>query len=218
MNRLFGKKSKETDPTLDDASQRVDDRVKSVDSRIAKIDAELRKLKDLIQRSSGSTQQRYKQRAMQLLQQKRSYEKQQDTMMAQQFNVDQLKFTVDTMKDTQTQVKAMQTAHKSLKKDLKKFDIDKIENLQEDLAELYYDTQEIQEIMGRAYDVPEDVDEMDMLAELDALDAAGIGAEDDYLGTEIGSPLPTGPIKVNGSAGTEVEENQPQPELEDKVS
>eukprot|EP00796_Vickermania_ingenoplastis_P005603 gene5603-4025_t len=205
MNRLFGKQSKESKPTLDDASQRVDERVKSVDGRIAKIDAELRKLKEQIQRSSGSTQQRYKQRAMQLLQQKRSYEKQQDTMMAQQFNVDQLKFTVDTMKDTQTQVTAMKGAHKSLKKDLSKFNIDKIENLQEDLAELYYDTQEIQEIMGRAYDVPDDIDETEMLAELDTLDDAGIDLDSDYLSAPL-VPLPAGPIQVGQPA-------EPEPEL-----
>lgn len=191
MNRLFGKKSKEADPTLDDASGRVDARVKVADSRIEKIDADLRKVKEQIQRTSGATQQRYKQRAVQLMQQKRTYEKQQDTMMAQQFNIDQLKFTLDTVKDTQLQAKTMKDAHKTLKKDLKKFNLDKIEDLQDDIADMYYDTMEIQEIMGRSYEVPDDIDDAEMMAELDALDAMddGVGVTSEPT-QETAEPVP----------------------------
>lgn len=191
MNRLFGKKSKEGDPTLDDASGHVDTRVKAADSRIEKIDAELRKVKEQIQRTSGATQQRYKQRAVQLMQQKRTYEKQQDTMMAQQFNIDQLKFTLDTVKDSQAQAKAMKNASKTLKKDLKKFNLDKIEDLHDDIADMYYDTMEIQEIMGRSYEVPDDIDDAEMMAELDALDGMdeGVGVTSN-VNQETAEPVP----------------------------
>lgn len=201
MNRLFG--GKKDEPTLEDASHKMDDRVKSVDERIAKLDAELFKLKDLIKRTTGPTQQRHKQRAVQLLQQKRTYEKQQDSMMQQQFNIDQIQFTMDTMKDTQTQVKAMKNAKKQLQKDLKKYDIDKIDDLQDDLAELYYDTQEIQEIMGRSYEVPDDVDDMELLNELEALDEGGVG-DMDYLNDP--GVLPTHTIELGGSSEPATEE------------
>lgn len=209
MNRLFGKKSKEAEPTLDDAVTRVEGRVKTTDERIAKLDAELVKIKEQIKRSSGPAQQRYKQRAVQLLQQKRTYEKQQDTMMAQQFNIDQLKYTMDTVKDTEVQVKSMKLAQKTLAKDMKKINIDKVEDMQAELAELYYDTQEIQDIMGRAYDVPDDIDEMDMMAELDALDDVGVG--NDYLAADVGVPLPNHPINVPANeANAEPEAAEPE--------
>lgn len=214
MNRLFGKKSKEPDHTLDDASRNVDERVKTVDQRIAKYDVELGKLKCLIQKTSGPTQQRYKQRAAQIIQQKRTCERQQDTMMAQQFNMDQLKFAVDTVKDSQAQVKAMATAKKTIKKDLKKFNLDKIEDLHDDIADLYYDTLEVQEILGRSYEVPEEIDNDEIVAELEALYGIGEGevTGGNYLDEKPveAAPLPDlssiqFPSSATGSKVSEVE-------------
>jgi charged multivesicular body protein 5 len=47
--------------------------------------------------------------------------------------------------------------------------VDEVERMQDDLAELYEQHQEIQDVMGRAYGVPDDVDEDELAAELDAL-------------------------------------------------
>lgn len=212
MNRLFGKSNNTPKPTLEDASGRISNRSDVVDARVAKIDAELMKLKEQIQRSRGMAQQRYKQRALQLLQQKRMYQGQQDMMMQQQFNVDQLQFTTETMKDTQIQVDALKGANKALKKEMKKLNIDKVDQMQDELADLYMDTQEIQEIMGRAYDVPEDIDEDEMLGELDALDFDMEKEKDaDYLADALAMPgaklpdLPNNTTKVD--AGGQAENN-----------
>ncbi|ORC84683.1 putative SNF-7-like protein [Trypanosoma theileri] len=169
MNRLFGKQKTTPKPTLEDAGARLATRNEAVDARIAKIDAELVKLKDSIMKTRGMTQQRYKQRALQLLQQKRMYQNQQDAMMQQQFNMDQLQFTTESVKDTKVQLDAMKEANKALKHQFKKLKISDVDKLQDELRDLYEDTQEIQEIMGRAYDVPEDIDEDEMMGELDAL-------------------------------------------------
>ena len=170
MKRLFGQKKDEAPkPTLDDASQRLGSRGDAIDMKCKKLDEELLKLKAQIQSSRGPTQARLKQRALQILQQKRMYEKQKDTVYQQQFNIDQLQFTQEMMKDTHLQVSAMRDAGKQLKKDFKNFKIDDVEKMQDELRDLYEDTQEIQEIMGRAYDVPEDIDEDELSMELDAL-------------------------------------------------
>lgn len=209
MNRLFGKSNNAPKPTLEDASNRINSRSDVVDARVAKIDAELVKLKEQIQRSRGMAQNRYKQRAVQLLQQKRMYQNQQDMMMQQQFNVDQLQFTTETMKDTQVQVDAMKQAKKELGKNMKKLNIDKVDKLQDDLTDLYMDTQEIQEIMGRGYDVPEDIDEDEMLGELDALDFDMEKENDaDYLSDALAMPgaklpdLPGGKVDAGGQQET----------------
>ncbi|CBZ30610.1 conserved SNF-7-like protein [Leishmania mexicana MHOM/GT/2001/U1103] len=215
MNRLFGKANNAPKATLEDASNRISCRSDVVDARIAKIDAELMKVKEQIQRSRGMTQSRYKQRAVQLLQQKRMYQGQQDMMMQQQFNVDQLHFTTETMKDTHVQVDAMKQANKELRKGMRKLDLDKVENLQDELADLYADTQEIQEIMGRAYSVPEDIDEDEMLGELDALDFDMEKENDaDYLAEALAMPgtkLPDVPTDSKVDAGGQKESSTADP-------
>ncbi|KAH9597439.1 Snf7 family [Trypanosoma melophagium] len=189
MNRLFGKQKTTPKPTLEDAGVRLNARSEAVDARVAKIDAELVKLKDCIMKTRGMTQQRYKQRALQLLQQKRMYQNQQDAMMQQQFNMDQLQFTTESVKDTKVQLDAMKEANKTLKHQFKKLKISDVDKLQDELRDLYEDTQEIQEIMGRAYDVPEDIDEDEMMGELDAL-AFDMGKESDtsYLADALATP------------------------------
>ncbi|EKG03849.1 SNF-7-like protein, putative [Trypanosoma cruzi] len=189
MNRLFGKKNKTPKPTLEDASVRLNTRSEAVDARVSKIDAELMKLKDAILKTSGTTQMRYKQRAMQLLQQKRLYQNQQDMMMQQQFNMDQLQFTTESVKDTKVQLDALKEATKGLKREFKRVDLSKIDNMQEELRDLYEDTQEVQEILGRAYDVPEEIDEDEMMGELDAI-AFDMEKEPDpsYLADALATP------------------------------
>ncbi|KAG5466643.1 hypothetical protein LSCM1_00812 [Leishmania martiniquensis] len=215
MNRLFGKANSTPKPTLEDASNRINSRTDVVDARISKIDTELMKLKEQIQRSRGMTQSRYKQRAVQLLQQKRMYQNQQDMMMQQQFNVDQLQFTTEAVKDTHVQVNAMKQANKELRKGMKKLNINKVDELQDELADLYMDTQEIQEIMGRAYDVPEDIDEDEMLGELDALDFDMEKEKDaDYLADALAMPgtkLPDVPTGDKVDAGGQKESNAVDP-------
>ncbi|ESL06358.1 SNF-7-like protein [Trypanosoma rangeli SC58] len=189
MNRLFGKKKDAPKPTLEDASVRLNTRSEAVDARVGKIDAELMKLKDCILKTRGATQQRYKQRAVQLMQQKRMYQGQQDMMMQQQFNMDQLQFTTESMKDTKVQLDALKDATKSLKREFKRVDLSKIENMQDELRDIYEDTQEVQDILGRAYDVPEDIDEDEMMGELDAL-ALDMEKETDssYLADALATP------------------------------
>ncbi|RNF26809.1 SNF-7-like protein [Trypanosoma conorhini] len=209
MNRLFGKKKDTPKPTLEDASVRLNTRSEAVDARVGKIDAELTKLKECILKTRGATQQRYKQRAVQLLQQKRLYQNQQDTMMQQQFNMDQLQFTTESVKDTKVQLDALKDATKSLKREFKRVDLSKIENLQDELRDIYEDTQEVQEILGRAYDVPEDIDEDEMMGELDAI-ACDMEAETDssYLAAALARPG----TKLPELPGTE----KPQAEEEEK--
>lgn len=170
MKRLFGSKKDEAPkPTLSDANARLENRGDAIDAKCKKIDEDLVKLKQQIQNSRGPTQARFKQRAMQLLQQKRMYEGQRDVVYQQQSNIDQLQFTTEMIQDTKLQVTALRDTAKTMKKEFKNFRVEDIENMQDDLRELYEDAQEIQEIMGRAYDVPEDIDESDLMDELDAL-------------------------------------------------
>ena len=79
-------------------------------------------------------------------------------------------FAIDTMKTTKDTIKAMQVGAKEMKKELKTLDIDKIEDLQDDFQDYMEEFEEMNEVMGRAWGVPNDVDETDLDAELAGLD------------------------------------------------
>ena len=75
-------------------------------------------------------------------------------------------------------VDAMKTTQKELKKQYGKINIDKIEKMQDEMADLMDMGNDIQESISRSYDVPEDVDEAELDAELEALgEEVDFGAE-----------------------------------------
>lgn len=63
------------------------------------------------------------------------------------------------MKDTQTTVEAMQAASKVLAVEQKKIDVDKIEDMQDDLTEMMEEMNEVNEALGRSYEVGDEIDE-----------------------------------------------------------
>ncbi len=90
----------------------------------------------------------------------------------------------DNLKNVMTTVEVMKSTQKTLKQQYGKIDIDKIEKMQDEMADLMEMGNEIQESLGRSYDVPEDVDEAELDAELEAL-----GEEAQFeatLGTSVG--------------------------------
>merc|ERR1719300_1494231 len=62
------------------------------------------------------------------------------------------------LKDTKITVDAMKVGVKEMKKEFKNVNIDQIEDLQDDLADMLEDANEVQEALGRSYGMP-DVDE-----------------------------------------------------------
>ncbi|XP_068160028.1 charged multivesicular body protein 5 [Antennarius striatus] len=202
MYRLFGYgKPKASPPNLTDCIGSVDSRAESVDKKIAKLDAELMKYKDQMKKMrDGPSKNMVKQKAMRVLKQKRMYENQRDNLMQQSFNMEQANYTVQTLKDTKTTVDAMKVGLKDMKKAYKKVDINKIENLQDDLEDMMEDANEIQEIMGRSYGTPE-IDEGDLEAELDALGDELI-MDDDSSYLDEASSAPSIPEGLPGEKST----------------
>ncbi|GAX77797.1 hypothetical protein CEUSTIGMA_g5240.t1 [Chlamydomonas eustigma] len=185
MRRIFGAKKEVVPPhTLDEASERMQDRGDRMDDKVKQLDDQLLKFKEQIKRTRpGPAQDAIKRRALQVLKQKRMYESQREQLAQQQFNVDQTKFTVDTVKDTVSTVQALAAASKEMKTVMKKnkeLDINYIDKIQDEMFDMMDMTREINEAMGRSYDVPEDVDESDLMAELD-------GLEDDLGAEELGA-------------------------------
>ncbi|KAG1833479.1 Snf7 family [Suillus variegatus] len=171
MNRIFGSSStKKPKPTLQDAINATDARVASVEVKIRKLDGELLRYKEQMSKlRSGPGKNAIQQRALRVLQQKKLYEGQLNQLQQQTFNMESAALTTDNLRNTMATVDAMKLANKEMRKQYGKIDIDKIENMHYDMEELLEQANEIQESLGRSYAVPDEIDEADLEAELDAL-------------------------------------------------
>ncbi|KAG6810951.1 hypothetical protein H0H92_009654 [Tricholoma furcatifolium] len=171
MNRIFGTSApKKPKPTLQEAIASTDARVASIEVKVRKLDAELARYKEQMSKlRNGSGKDAVQQRAMRTLKQKRMYEAQIAQLAQQTFNMESAAMTTDNLRNTMATLDAMQTANKEMRKQYGKIDIDKIENMHFEMEDLIEQANEIQETLSRSYAVPDEIDEADLEAELDAL-------------------------------------------------
>lgn len=170
MNRLFGGGAKKPKATLDDALASNDTRVSSIDVKLSKTNAELSALQSRLQKMrDGPAKQALKQKALKVLKQRKMYEAQKDQLQAQAFNIEQAGMTTDGLKSVMVQVEAMKQASKQMKREYGKVNVDKIDKLQDEMADLLDASNELQEALGRNYNIPDDVSEGELDAELEAL-------------------------------------------------
>jgi charged multivesicular body protein 5 len=105
-----------------------------------------------------------------------------------------------------TTVAAMKAAHGQLKQTLKKdLNIDHVDELADDMAELMYDMEEINQALGQNFATPDDIDEADLDAELEML---GGELEDELYQESIAAADSTPsyllPAQPNTAPGTQV--------------
>ena len=160
----------------------METRVEATDVKIAKLNAELTAYQQKMSKMrDGPGKSAIKQKALKILQRRKMYESQRDQLQQQSWNMEQAGMMQDNLKNVMTTVDAMKTTNKSLKQQYGKINIDKIDRLQDEMADLIDIGNDIQESISRSYDVPEDVDEAELDAELEALgdemEFEGVGEE-----------------------------------------
>ena len=121
----------------------------------------------------GPAKSALKQKALKILQRRKTIEAQRAQYEQQSFNMEQASLLTTSLANTMTTVDAIKSTNKTLKKQYGKIDVDKIERMQDEMADLMEMGNEIQESLGRAYDIPEEVDEAELDAELEALGEEG---------------------------------------------
>ena len=189
MYRFLGKKKEEVPkPTLEETNQRLETREDNIQQKINKLDKELSILKGKMKQTKGHAHASYKRKAMDILKRRKMYENQLNHITSQSFNLTQQSFMIDSMKDTAATVDVMKSSVTALKTELKALNINKVENMQDDLEDLKYQYDEVQDVMSRALGMEyEEIDENELDDELEALDdyvAEDLGedeAEADYL-------------------------------------
>mmetsp|Transcript_103647 Transcript_103647/g.288748 ORF Transcript_103647/g.288748 Transcript_103647/m.288748 type:complete len:246 (-) Transcript_103647:53-790(-) len=209
-SRLFGKKKKPVEapagPSLDEVISKSDGRVSALDEKINALNKELRGYQLQLKKAKGGAASSIKMRATQALKRRKMYTQQRDAIMATSFNVEQTNFAIQSAKDTADTVSAMSSAAVALKAEHKKIDIDKVEDIQDDLADLMADAEEINELMGRSYGLDTEVDEGELDDELAALedewDAEGEMGDDVGESTTVPAYLAP-PVSATGEADGE---------------
>ncbi|KAH9908190.1 Snf7 [Xylariomycetidae sp. FL2044] len=195
MNRLFGTGPKTPKPTLNAAISNIDTRISSFDVKIASLNAELSGYQSKIAKMrDGPGKTALRSKALKVLQRRKQYEAQREQLQGQVWNMEQAQTMRDNLSGVMTTVDAMKTTQKELRKQYGKVDLDRIERLQDEMADLMDVGNEIQDTLSRGYDVPEDVDEAELDAELEMLHAememegaAGLDADGvpDFLKDEV---------------------------------
>ncbi|KAI1395480.1 hypothetical protein F4819DRAFT_478293 [Hypoxylon fuscum] len=172
MNRLFGSAPKAPKPTLNSAITNIDGRISSFDVKIASLNAELGAYQSkMAKMREGPGKSALKSKALKVLQRRKQYESQRDQLQSQVWNMEQAQTMQDNLAGVMTTVDAMKTTQKELKKQYGKVDLDKIERMQDEMADLMDVGNEINETLSRGYEVPDDVDEAELDAELELLGA-----------------------------------------------
>ncbi|KAI9741318.1 MAG: hypothetical protein M1834_003035 [Cirrosporium novae-zelandiae] len=196
MNRLFGSKNTVPKPTLDGAISNVDTHIESIDVKLSKLNAELTTYQQrMTKMRDGPGKTAIKQKALKILQRRKMYEGQREQLQQQSWNMEQAGMMQDNLKNVMTTVDAMKSTNKALKSQYGKINIDKIEQMQDEMADLMEIGNEINESISRSYDVPEDVDEAELDAELEALGEEvelesqfGVGETPGFLQDEVKAP------------------------------
>ncbi len=146
MNRFFGSTAKAPKPTLNSAIGNGNDRISSIDVKLSEINGELQSYQTKLSRMrDGPGKTALKQKALKVLQRRKQYEAQRDQLQSQVWNMEQAQTMQDNLKNVMTTVDALKSTNKELRRQYGKVDIDKIERLQDEMADLMDVGNDIQE-------------------------------------------------------------------------
>ena len=170
MNKLFGTAKPKPTINMIDLLNQNEGREESLEKKINKLNEEIIQMNlQMSKMRDGPQKNNMKQKALNLLRRKKTYESQCNTISNQSFIIEQQQYTISSIKDTKQIVDGMIQGNNMLKKEIKTLDMNKMEDMFDDMSEMMQDTIEIQEIMNRSYGVPNDFDEADLEAELEGL-------------------------------------------------
>ncbi len=141
-----------------------------IDSQIAQCDTELRKIsQQMKEHPEGFSKHLLQRKAKNILVRKKRYEQQAEELREKAFNMDSLASSVNAAEDMKVIAGVMKSGTKELKKQLKKVDLDKVEDFQEELKDLIDMTEDVQAALSKNYDVPTDIDDDELNAQLEIL-------------------------------------------------
>ncbi|KAG4302009.1 hypothetical protein PCK1_001684 [Pneumocystis canis] len=188
MHRWFGlQKGASSETMLNDMT---DERIKRCENKLHECEESLKRIAQSRHHQTHTTG--IKMKAQMLLRQKKMYEEQLEILQGQQMNMEQIAWTTDQVDMTRKMMKTMKHADRVFRQ--RPLSLDEIEQLQDTIEDSLAQTDEIQRMLARPYNMNE-LDEFDLDAELDALEELH-GLADEDKQNEIPDYL-TAPTELN---------------------
>ena len=180
MNRIFGygnKKTheqlmKESNQAMTQAQQGLQSKISQLDTQISQINMQLQTIqKRLSNIKSSSGQKPLRSQALKLLNKRKKLEQMRESLDNQDWSMTQSKMMSDTLANTMVSVNALKQSNAALKAQYGKIDIDKLEDMQDEMVDLIEKGEELQNALNMNSNSLEidDIDDTELDAELDAL-------------------------------------------------
>ncbi|CAH01208.1 Vps60p [Kluyveromyces lactis] len=184
MNRIFGYGNRKThEQMMQDSSKAMGEAQSGLSGRISQLDTQISQLnfqlstlqKKISNTKSSMGQKPLRQRALKLLNKRKQLEAMRDQLDSQSWSMSQVQMTTDNLKNTMVTVNALKQTNQALKQQYSKINIDKIQDMQDEMMDLIEQGDELQDVLAMQNQDIDDISESELDAELEAL------GEEDYL-------------------------------------
>lgn len=163
MKRLFGEKKK-APPSADHSLAEAQDHL---NQQLSTVEAQLKRCQDELEDTCRASLSMHdnsslKQKSLALLRKKKLLEQHRNQLFGTQLTVQQAKSTQDSVRTAFLTREALELGTQQMKQELKKLDLEKLEDLQGDLADLTHEHQAISDALSLHYAVPDLLDEAEL--------------------------------------------------------
>lgn len=200
MNRIFGYGNRKThEQMMLDSSKAIDQaksglagRVSQLDTQISQLNFQLSTLQKKISNTKSTMGQKpLRQRALKLLNKRKQLEAMRDQLDSQSWSMSQVQMTTDNLKNTMVTVNALKQTNQALKQQYSKINIDKIQDMQDEMMDLIEQGDELQEVLAMQNQDIDDISESELDAELEALGEEDLMEDLDLNDAEANGELPS---------------------------
>lgn len=220
MNRIFGygnKKNhdqllKESNQAMNQAQQGLQTRMSKLDTEISQLNMQLSGIQKRLQMVKNPLGQRpLRAQALKLLNKRKKLEQMRESLDNQDWSMTQAQMMTDTLQNTMISVNAMKQHNAVLKSQYGKIDLDKLEDMQDEMADLIEKGEELQNALSMSTmgDV-DDIDEGELDAELEALAEGDLEQELLETGNMDAADAGTVPSYLSGAVPQFIDEEQQQ--------
>ena len=192
MNRIFGYGKRKThDQLLRESSQAMTQAQQGLQTKISQLDTQITQINmqlQTIQRKLNATRsvagkKPLRSQALKLLNKRKRLEQMRESLDNQDWSMQQAQMMSDTLQNTMLSVNALTQSNKALRAQYGKINVEKLEDMQDEMAELLEKGEELQSALHLNADFADvdDISESELDAELEALAEGGDDDGDEEL-------------------------------------
>ncbi|ONH79075.1 Vacuolar protein-sorting-associated protein 60 [Saccharomyces cerevisiae] len=203
----------EANQSMNQAQQSLSNRISQLDTQIAQLNFQLQNIQKNLQRSNNK-QPSLRKQALKILNKRKQLENMKDSLDSQSWSMTQAQLTNDNLQNTMITINALKQTNNAMKAQYGKINIDKLQDMQDEMLDLIEQGDELQEVLAMNNNSGEldDISDAELDAELDAL-----AQEDFTLPTSensLGNDMPS--YLLGANAPPAFIDEEPNLDTEDK--